>query len=125
MSTPKQRLGRPAARAPRKRNGALTRLRAQIDEGLFRIVPKALCRATLETYTGSGEGVLYRLGTQHYVWVHFFGNATSRSQYRAVVTTARKVVAQASKECVLCRNADDVIAALVAEIRRLQKADAI
>ncbi|MBR8085579.1 hypothetical protein KDX23_22855 [Burkholderia vietnamiensis] len=125
MSTPKQRLGRPATRAPRKRNGALTRLRAQIDEGLLRIVPKALCRATLETYTGNGEGVLYRLGTQHYVWVHFFGNATSRSQYRAIVTTARKVVLQASKECVLCRDADDVIAALLAEIRRLRKAGAI
>ncbi|MBN3744690.1 hypothetical protein G3N96_04480 [Burkholderia sp. Se-20373] len=125
MSTPKQRVGRPATRAPRKRNSVLTRLRAQIDDGLLRIVPKALCRATLEIYTGNGEGVLYQLGTQHYVWVHFFGNATSRSQYCAIVTTARKVVVQASKECVLCRDADDVIAALVAEIRRLQNAGAM
>ncbi|WP_157643309.1 hypothetical protein [Burkholderia ubonensis] len=125
MSTPKPRAGRPANHAPRKRNGALTRLRAEIDSGLLRTVPQTLCRATLEIYTGNGEGVLYRIGAQHYVWVHLFGKATSRSQYRAIVTTARKVRLQASKECVLCQNADDVIAALLAEIRRLRKAGAI
>ena len=91
----------------------------------MRSVPKALCRATLEIYAGNGEGVLYQLGTQHYVWVHLFGNATSRSQYRAIVTTARKVRLQTSKECVLCQNAEDVIAALLAEIRLLQKAGVI
>ena len=122
MRTPKPRLGQSGDRAPRKRSSAITRLRAEIEEGLVRAVPKAICRATLEIYTRSGEGVLYQLGSQHYVWVHLFGNVTSRSQYRAIVTTARKVRLQTSKECVLCQNADDVIAALLAEIRRLHKA---
>jgi hypothetical protein len=125
VRTLKPRLGLSGDHAPRKRSGAISKLRAEIEEGLERAVPKAICRATLEIYTGSGEGVLYQLGTQHYVWVHLFGNATARSQYRAIVTTARRVRLQTSKECVLCQNADDVIAALLAEIRRLQKAGAM
>jgi hypothetical protein len=125
VRTPKPRIAPTVVRAPRKRSGALTRLRAEIEDSLVRTVPKALCRATLEIYTGNGEGILYQLGAQHYVWVHLFGHATSRSQYRAMVTTARKVRLQNSKECVLCQNSDDVIAALLAEIRRLQRAGVI
>lgn len=110
---------------PRKRNGALIRFRGEIEQALVRAVPKALCRAVLEVYTSSGEGMLFQLGAQHYAWVNLFANATTRSPYRALVTTARKVRIQTSKECVLCTNADDVVAALLAEIRRLQQAGAL
>ncbi|SEI14717.1 hypothetical protein SAMN05192544_102596 [Paraburkholderia hospita] len=125
MRTPHYHPRSPNVGTSRKRSGALIRLRGEIEHALLRAVPKTLCRAVLEIYTGSGEGVLFQLGAQHYAWVNLFANATTRSPYRALVTTARKVRIQNSKDCVLCANADDVVAALLAEIRRLQQAGAI
>jgi hypothetical protein len=113
-----------AAGATRRGTHSLTSFRAEVSARLsLARLPESLCRAIAEIQIRTCEGILYQIGTGHFAWVHIF--AGSGSGYCALVTTARRVRLQNSKECVLCANADDVVAALLSEIRRLRRLGAV
>lgn len=62
---------------------------------------------------------LYRIGSHHYFWISVYVTLGEPQTYRAIVTRARRTTSPVCKECVLCLNADDVAAAMAAEVRTL------
>ena len=113
-----------AAGAVRRKGKSVEFFRAEVLARISRArLPISLCHAIAEIQFRNADGILYQIGTGHFVWVLIFpGNG---SGYRAVVTTARRVTLRESRDCVLCASADDVAAALLAEIRRLRGAGVI
>ncbi len=106
----------------RRGTRSLASFRAEIVDRLaLTKLPESLCRAISDIHLPAEERILYQVGKEHFAWVHLFRNGGNETGYRALVTMARKVRLQNSKECVLCASADDVVAALLAEVRRLRQ----
>ena len=68
---------------------------------------------------------MYVIGADHYFWISVYATQGETGPYRAVVTRARRTTSQICKECVLCMSADDLAAAMAAEVRMLHPRDSM
>lgn len=109
-----------------------THFRTEMMERLSAaVLSPALLHAVVEVQLPDCDAVMYRIGARHYLWIHIFPairavvGSVQANGCRALVSIARRITVQKSRECTLCESTDDVVAAVLAEVRRLQMLDAL
>lgn len=94
-------------------------------------LPASLLHVVVDVQLPDCDAIMYRIGARHYLWIHIFPatqavvGSIEADGCRALVSIARRITLQKSRECTLCETTDDVVAAVLAEVRRLQRLGAL